>query len=208
MVTIQEISFNRSMACIHLDNGVQYWIRRKDLALCGFSEGTVTSEQSFFHWIRVCQYPQALDYAVSMLARRPCSAGEIRSRLLYRKYTQEVVDLVMFKLEKEHLINDEEFCELWIRSRRDRGYGPAFIRRELKTKGLSDEIITRGLENLNLSELQNNAVNLARKAWKRMKAGEDIRKSRQKVIASLVRKGYSWEAARSACEEAENSPEE
>ena len=45
---------------------------------------------------------------------------------------------------------------------------------------------------------------LARKAWMRTKPDKDLRKSRQKVIAFLVRKGYSWDTARAACKSAES----
>ena len=45
---------------------------------------------------------------------------------------------------------------------------------------------------------------LARKAWSKIKPGEDPRKSRQKVISSLVRKGYDWDIARQASDTAES----
>ncbi|MBQ9824412.1 MAG: RecX family transcriptional regulator, partial [Solobacterium sp.] len=37
----------------------------------------------------------------------------------------------------------------------------------------------------------------------RAKPDSDLYKRRQKVIASLVRKGYSWEMAKEACSTAE-----
>ena len=68
-------------------------------------------------------------------------------------------------------------------------------------------MIDKAFEAFDRDEEEENALKLAVKAWKRVGTAGDKRKNRQKVIASLVRKGYGWEAARSACEKAENDTE-
>ena len=188
---------------ILLDNGEVYWLRKNDLQFCGFEEGCHYDLKCFLSQIRLCQYPRALNHAVSLLARRPYSKKELLNRLHHLKYTEEVADLVIYKLEKEHLIDDRAFCEQWIRFRSERKLGPALIRRELKMKGISVDIIQEFLYEIYPETESDNAVVLARKAWKRIHADEDIRKSRQKITAFLVRKGYSWDTAYSACKTAE-----
>lgn len=148
-------------------------------------------------------YARALNRAVAMLARRPCSKKEIRDRLKRTQFPDETVDLVIYKLEKENLLDDEAFCAQWIRYRLSGRYGPALIRRELRLKGITDDIIESSFSCLDEEEEQNNAVTLARKAWKRAKSTDDKYKTRQKIISFLVRKGYKWETARSACYQAE-----
>ena len=59
---------------------------------------------------------------------------------------------------------------------------------------------SRALDSLAGDEQEENALALARKALGRAKAGEDPRKTRQRVIDSLIRRGYGWEAARRACD--------
>ena len=49
-----------------------------------------------------------------------------------------------------------------------------------------------------------NAVSLARKAWKRVGHNGNLFQSRRKVIASLLRKGYDLDTAKSACNAAED----
>ena len=204
MVIIQNISSVRSMVCIYLDTEEKYWIRSADFSASGFHEGDEYSREDFLRKIRIIQYPRALNYAVSMLAKRPCSKEEIRTRLLHKYYAEDVSDLVIYKLEKENLLNDEDFSEQWMRYRISRKCGPALIRRELKMKGIEESLIDKQLDALDSDEKYRNAVQLAGKAWNRMKPGDDIRKSRQKVIATLVRKGYDWETARAACEQAKH----
>lgn len=203
MVTVLDISPVRTFVRIHLDNGEVYWLRKSDLQVCRFEEGNQYDLNRFLSQISLCQYPHALNHAVSLLARRPYSRKELLTRLLHLKYTEEVADLVIFKLEQERLIDDQAFCEQWIRFRRERKLGPALIRRELKMKGISDDMIQKTMDETDSEADSDNAVILAKKAWKRIRADEDIRKSRQKITAFLVRKGYSWDTAYSACKKAE-----
>ena len=207
MVTVTDISFMRSSACVTLDNGDQFWFRRDDLSSAGFREGASFEKEDFLQHVRLLQYPRALNHAVSMLARRPCSTGEIRSRLLRLRYTEEVADLVLYKLDKEKLLDDADFCLQWIRSRTARRYGPAVIQRELRMKGISEDMIETAFEQAGENGEEDNALALARKAWKRIRPGGDVRKDRQKVISSLVRKGYDWDTARYACDAAEREQE-
>ena len=203
MVTIIEIKRIRSMCCIVLDSGEQFWIRQNELTGTRFSEGETYPYDTFIQNIRLCQYPYALNHAVSMLARRPCSSKEISSRLIRLRYTDEVAEMVVYKLKKENLVNDEEFCSQWIRFRLSQKTGTSLIRRELKVKGISEDIISTAFDLIENEEEQENAVLLAKKAWKRIRPGDDIRKSRQKIIAYLVRRGYDWETARISCKSAE-----
>lgn len=152
-------------------------------------------------------YARALNRAVAMLARRPCSKKEIADRLRRAGFAEETAELVLYKLEKEKLLDDEAFCEQWIRYRLSGKYGPAVIRRELRLKGISEDMIDSAFDLLDEEDQRENALSVARKAWKRTKPTDDVRKNRQKVIASLVRKGYSWEEARIACSLAEKDPE-
>lgn len=204
MVTVTEMENVRASCCIHLDNGTRWWIRRDDLPQAGFREGASFDEDTFQERIRLCQYPRALNHAVSMLARRPCSRKEISDRLKRLRYTEEVAELVVYKLEKENLLDDAAFCEQWIRYRLSAGFGPSVIRRDLRMKGISAAMIDEALADRPSDEEGENALRLAVKAWKRAGTSGDIRKNRQKIIAALVRKGYDWDTARAACEKAEN----
>ena len=111
-------------------------------------------------------------------------------------------------VDKEKLLDDEDFCMQWIRSRTARRYGPAVIRRELRMKGIPEQMIESAFEQAGQPEEEDdNALMLARRAWSRIRPSGDVRRDRQKVVASLIRKGYDWDTARSACEAAEEEQE-
>ena len=101
MVTVCEIRPVRSFCCIFLDDGSQYWIRNNDLHSSGFKEGASYDRKEFLMSILKLQYPSALNHAVSLLSRRPYSKKEITDRLIRLHYSEEVSELVLYKLEKE-----------------------------------------------------------------------------------------------------------
>ena len=96
MVTILSVSFHRSLACLTLDDDRKIWLTRSDLRESGWSESIAVEEEAFDDFVRLHQYPRALNQAVSLLAARPCSRGEIEQNLLRHRYTDEVVDLVLY----------------------------------------------------------------------------------------------------------------
>ena len=73
------------------------------------SEGTAVDRRQFEQYLMLQEYPSALEKAVSMLAARARSKKEIMDKLLALRYDPEVAVLVVYKLEKENLLDDEAF---------------------------------------------------------------------------------------------------
>ena len=201
MVTIQTVEFVRSSACLTLDDNRKIWLTRSDFLESGWLEGSSVEKEAFDRFVQLHQYPRALNQAVSMLARRPCSKGEISRNLNHHHYIDEVIELVIYKLEKEKLLDDQDFSELWVQNRIEK-YGVRRIRQELRHKGISEETADEALSRISDEQQLKNATAFAVKAWSTARSGEDPRKSRQKIIASLVRKGYNWDIAAQAADTA------
>ena len=151
-------------------------------------------------------YPAALDRAVRLLAERPRSKKEIRDRLSSAGYDEEVVDLVILKLEKEKLLDDQDFAEQWVQSR-SRKYGPARIRHELRIKGIDQETVQAATESMTEQDQLEHAMDAARRKIRFQGNSCDPRKLKQRIIAMLVRKGYSWELASKAYDAAMSQDE-
>lgn len=205
---IREIYPVRRVARITLDNGDRYWLTRSAVREGDFQEGQEINLEEFRRFVLLHQYPSALRLAVSMLARRVCSSGEIEQRLKRTRYDSETVEMVMTRLNREKLLNDEDFSLQWAHYRTGKKFGSRRIAQELRQKGVSDADIRTALESIDQEEEMEQAVALARKAFTRLKPGDDPRRGRQKVIAALVRRGYDWDTARSACEQVECESDE
>ena len=137
---------------------------------------------------------------MALLAQRAHSQGEIRQKLKAAGYMDETADMVLCKLNQNGLVNDEDFAGQWIEHRTHMRYGPRRIQAELKQKGLDDSSVEIAMESLPEEEVNENARELIRRALRRKKPDEDPRKVKQRILSSMIRRGFSWDTVTKAWE--------
>lgn len=94
------------------------------------------------------------------------------------------------QLERERLLSDERFTESFLQARRNRGYGPLRIRRELQDKGIEPEAIERWLDGSGRDWIEHV------KRVRQKKFGESLPKShaeRAKQARFLQYRGFTYE---------------
>lgn len=200
VVTAVERSGRHSML-VTINEETQLMLSRDIWAERPLSEGEELDYAEFSRWLLPRQYPEALNRAVSLLAQRARSGGEIRQKLERAHYLEDTIDMVLYKLEKERLLDDETFARDYAASCARRQMGKSRIRMELVRKGLPRELIDRTMEELPQEEADDAAIRLAQKLLRRHN-GEDTRKEMQKVLAAMARRGYSYEDSKEAIEAA------
>lgn len=89
---------------------------------------------------------EARQSALRMLARREHSRRELHDKLLHKGCSDAIAAETVKRLEQERLISDDRFMEALIQARRNRGYGPLRIQKELQEKGVATEAIENGLD--------------------------------------------------------------
>ena len=87
-------------------------------------------------------YNKALD----LLSRREHSSKEIREKLILRFDDIVIINSVITKLEENNLINDTRFAEAYVSSRKRKGFGPKKISFELLSKGVSESVANRVID--------------------------------------------------------------
>ena len=147
------------------------------------------------------QYPEALNRAVALLATRARSHHEVEQRLTVRGYLPDTVEMVLYKLEKEHLLDDAEFASAWTQQRATHGIGNMRLRQELYQKGVDHDTAQVAIDNLDAEDQQQAAQSLARKLLTRHRK-ETAPDTARKVIAAMQRRGYSYSEASSALRDA------
>lgn len=201
MEVITSIEPNRSRFTVTFDNGERLILNRAVFYELGLRENLTCDLPALKEKITVLQYRAGLNTAVAMLAQRACSKGEIEKKLIAQHYLPETVEMVLYKLEREHLLDDADFARQWTESRMNQGhYGKNKIAFELKNKGLSEEDIRDALDGTDPDQELETAVSLAEKAWNRRNESEDPRKTRQKIFAMLSRRGFDYDTAKIALE--------
>ena len=86
--------------------------------------------------------------AMDLLARREHSVIELKRKLKRRFGDECAVDDQLAMLAEEGLQSDARFAESFLCQRSGSGYGPVRLKAELRERGLSDEQIEQGLQEL------------------------------------------------------------
>ena len=113
------------------------------------------------------------------LARREHSRSELHDKLLKKGCAETMAAETVKRLEQERLVSDDRFMESLIQARRNRGYGPLRIQKELQDKGVAAEAIERWLD-------------VSVREWL-----EDIRRVQRKKFGARLPKSFT-ERARQA----------
>lgn len=87
--------------------------------------------------------------ALELLGRREHSRRELAGKLSARfdlPVTSSALQQCLDQLAVDGYQSDERFAEVFVRSRRSRGYGPVFIEQELRQRGIAAGIIAAAVD--------------------------------------------------------------
>lgn len=85
-------------------------------------------------------FSETVARAMGLLARREHGQVELRSKLIAKGVGADIAAGVVDKLRAEGLQSEERFASALIRRRIARGYGPVFIRAEMRERRVDDEV--------------------------------------------------------------------
>jgi regulatory protein len=119
----------------------------------------------------------------------------LSGQLTKRGYPDDIRDRVLDRLAAAGLVDDTDFAEEWVRSRRAKaGKSKRALAVELQTKGVDNDVITSALDGLGADAERERAEQLVRARLRREALGgdskEEVRVSRR-LAAMLARRGYS-----------------
>ncbi len=118
-----------------------------------------------------------------------------------RGTTDEVANAVLYKLQEQGLINDEEFARAWSESRqRAKKLSKRVISTELRGKGVSSEIIERVTSEIDEADEYAIALELAQRKYRPI-AHLDPEVIRRRIHGALARRGFSMSVISSAMRE-------
>lgn len=132
--------------------------------------------------------------ALRLLTRRDYSECGIRKILKIKGFDEADIHTVLLELIQAGYVNDSRFTENYIASRRNRGYGPLRILRELQMHGIADQLIA---EYLKITD--NTWLALVQNVWQKHFKGQcptDV-KHRAKQMRFLLYRGFTEEQAMS-----------
>lgn len=134
------------------------------------------------------------DYIFFLLSRRDYSYKEIYNKLIEREEDPHEIKEILQKMIEHGYQSDERMAISYFNSRKNKR-GSKVISFELKNKGISDEIINKVIfENKN----EDNTENILNTIRKFKKYNLDDHKIKQKIIRSIISKGFDFKEANKA----------
>jgi len=88
---------------------------------------------------------QVRDKALGLLVRREHSRGELQQKLIQRGFESPLVNQVLDELCARNELSDTRYAQALISHRTKTGYGPAYIRQELRERSVDPGIIDAAL---------------------------------------------------------------
>lgn len=175
---------------------------KKILEKFGLEPGLVIQSDEFYELKQRIEFFEAENILLQFLNYRFRSKKEILHKLQSKNISPPVIDELVKKYEQERFINDANFAESFILDLiSHHPQGNFAIKQRLRQKGISNEIIERlGAEYLFDDTEHEMAVReLTKRKSKYMKMKP--RERRNKALAFLQRKGFSYTCARESIEE-------
>jgi regulatory protein len=184
---------NPSRVSVYLDGEYAFGLAR--IVAAWLQVGQALSESKIAELKAQDGREVAYQNAIHYLSFRERSQAEIVTHLKQRQIPEEIISEVIERLQRSGLLNDQRFASLWVENRLEfRPRGRSALAYELRQKGIQQETIQEALD---AYDEEPAALQAARKYAMRLKKLE-WQVFRQKLSAHLARRGFSYEAARTA----------
>jgi len=139
---------------------------------------------------------QARALCLRLLTARSRTRAELSGQLSKRGYPDDVRDRVLDRLAAVGLVDDTEFAEQWVQSRRAKaGKSRRALAAELHTKGVDNDVITAVLGGIDAGAERDRAEQLVRSKLRRETLGGDDVGVSRRLVAMLARRGYGQNLA-------------
>jgi regulatory protein len=142
-------------------------------------------------------YRAAMQRAGHLLASRPRSEHEVRTRLVTAGFEDETVDRTVTRLVELRLLDDREFALQWVAERAvSKGRSRDALVAELIDKGVDRTVAEEAVATIGIDD-ERQARDLAARFLSKV-ANKPLEKQAEALLARLIRRGFPFDVAREA----------
>lgn len=175
------VSIDGEPAFVFTDREIREWCLAEELEL------TESQEEELFQYVS----REAARAAMNLLVKRDYSEAELYRKLKDRGYSEYFARKGMEYVSSYHYLDDARYARQMITSKKGTVSRKMMVNK-MKQKGLSDEIIREAIEAAEWTDEEGLVRELRRRFNTSAQIEELTDKDRQKLIQSLMRKGYSY----------------
>lgn len=200
MAIVSELREFRGLMEISLD-GVR-WLRvqKKHFQLRPVQLGSVLEPETYLDSLAAVQLADCYEAALTMLDQAAQSSGGLQAKLVRKGFVEAAACATVERLVSNGLIDDQRYAERIAQAHLSKPVGAYALRRKLLAKRLDEEAVEAALESFDEEQQASACRQAAEKLWRKYGALPP-REGRAKLSQALARRGFGWEAVRSAVEE-------
>lgn len=173
---------------------VEFW------ALNFIVDGTDITDEEWEALVDKIGYRKAFNKCADLLSRRDHSVKELRDKLL-RTVDEASADKAIDKYIEMGYLDDEKFARALAEHLYTvKNYSDSHVKQELFKRGISRDIVNEIVDNSENDSVQSVITIINKKYLNKL----NIEGGREKVIAAMMRKGFTYSDIKSALEEIEN----
>jgi len=187
----------RRLYLLRLEDGRELSVDRQTFDESPYRVGGDITEQQLDTLLESSQYNRARERALYLLGLRDYGCRELQQKLL-TEATPEIAAAVVERLRQVGLLDDSRFAARLARHLGEyKQYPRRRIRQELLRRGVDAATVEEALESLEGEDFQQALALIEKKYYNKINNPED----RQRTIAALARRGFTYAAIRRALEE-------
>ena len=189
----------RSLYRMKLDSGEELQVDKRTFDESPYRAGGCIGEEQLAALTAQSAYNRAHDTALYWLGQRDFSGKELEKKLIAGEAPPAVAAAVAERLRQVGLLDDAAYARRAARSLTQyKQYPRRRVEQELLRRGIDRQTAREAVEETDSDDFQQ-ALALVQKKYYNKLTDRDLR---QKTVAALARRGYSFEVARRAVETA------
>jgi regulatory protein len=160
-------------------------------ALASFTNGAASAPDPAPQGREPDPHDVARQIVLRQLAMAPRSRAQLAQKLAQRDVSADVASAVLDRMTEVGLVDDEAYAQMLVRTQQaGRGLAKRAIARELRTKGIDDDLARQALASIADADERDRARALVDKKLKPMH-GLAVQVQTRRLAGMLARKGYS-----------------
>ena len=180
---------------VFIDDEFAFGVDEDVIIKCSLKKDKEISDSFIENIVKAEENSKAFNYSILLLAYRPRSISEIKTKMNQKGYEQSSIDNAIKLLEKNGYLNDYAFGKSFIKDKQEfKKAGKNLLKQELYKKGIDRDVVDQLIEEtVNEDEEYERALAVAQKKNNIFRASDDLNSKRRKLYGLLGRKGYSFD---------------
>ena len=195
IITKIETQKNKSRVNIFVDDSFFCGLNKETAIIFGLKENKEIDDSKLKSVIFESEVKSAFEKSLGLLGRRMYTKKELFNKLAQKGYEVEVLEKVLQKLEEYHYVDDKLFAKQFVQS--NSKLSKRILKGKLAQKGISPDIIPEFIGERTQEDEYNLCLEQAKKYIKSKNVNDE--KDKQKLQASLARKGFDFDTIKKVC---------